>query len=71
VQNIFIHSLKKSELFLMKFGRGINFDGRKVLSWVLTLKPDPQDQGGAINRVWGASAASTMRLGKIFIKQKL
>jgi hypothetical protein len=26
---------------------------------------------GALNRVWGASTASTVRLGKNFIKQKL
>ncbi len=54
----------------MKFGRGIYFDGRKVLSWVSTLYPDTLDQGGP-NQMWGASTASNVRLGENFIKQKL
>ncbi len=34
--------------------------------------PDPKPGvRGAVNRVWGASTASTVRLGKNFIKQKL
>ncbi len=54
----------------MKFGIGIYFDGEKVLKIVLTLYPDPRGQG-ALNRVWGASIASTVRLGKKILKQKL
>jgi hypothetical protein len=54
----------------VKFGIGIYFDGGKVLKMVSTLYPDPQGQG-ALNRVWRASTASTVRLGKKFIKQKL
>jgi hypothetical protein len=54
----------------VKFGIGIYFDGKKVLKMVLTLYPDPQGKG-ALNRVWGASIASTVRLGKNFIKPKL
>jgi hypothetical protein len=54
----------------VKFGIGIYFDGGKVLKMVLTLYPTPGVRG-ALNRVWGASTASTMRLGKKFIKQKL
>ncbi len=48
---------------MVKFGIGIYFDGRKVLRMVLTLYPDPRGQG-ALNRVWGASTASTARVGK-------
>ncbi len=55
---------------LVKFGIGIYFDGGKVLSMVLTLYPDPLGQR-ALNRVWRAYTASTVRLGKNFIKQKL
>ncbi len=41
--------------------------GLDLLDLALTL-----NQGsGALNRVWGASKASTVRLGKNFIKQKL
>ncbi len=54
----------------MKFGKGVYFDGEKVLKMVLTLHPNPWGQG-ALNRVWGESIASTMRLGKNFIKPKL
>jgi hypothetical protein len=54
----------------VKFGIGIYFDGGKVLKMVLTLYPDPRGQG-AKNKVWGASTASTVRLAKNFIKQKL
>jgi hypothetical protein len=50
----------------VKFGIGIYFDGEKVLKMVSTLYPR-----GALNRVWGASTASTVRLGKNLIKQKL
>ncbi len=41
-------------------------------SW-LGCKPYTTTPGvrGALNRVWPASAASTVRLGKNFIKQKL
>ncbi len=41
----FLIEIRTARPILVKFGRGINFDGRKVLSWVLTLKPDPQDLG--------------------------
>ena len=54
----------------MKFGIGIYFDGEKVLKMVSTLYPNPGVRG-ALNRVWGASTASTVRLAKNFIKQKL
>jgi hypothetical protein len=54
----------------VKFGIGIYFDGEKVLKMVLTLYPTPLGQR-ALNRVWGASIASTVRLGKDFIKPKL
>jgi hypothetical protein len=54
----------------VKFGIVIYFDGEKVLNMVLTLYPDPPGQG-ALNRVWVASIASTVRLGSIFIKLKL
>jgi hypothetical protein len=54
----------------VKFGIGIYFDDKKVLKMVLTLYPDPQGQG-ALNRVWGASTASTVGLGKNYIRQKL
>jgi hypothetical protein len=54
----------------VKFDIGIYFDGEKVLKIVLTLYPDPQGQG-ALNRVWGASIASIVRLGKNFIKTKV
>jgi hypothetical protein len=55
---------------LVKFGIGIYFDSGKVFRYVWTQYPDPWGQG-ALNRVWRASTASTMRLGKNFIKQKL
>jgi hypothetical protein len=54
----------------VKFDIGIYFDGGKVLKIVSTLYPAPWVRG-ALNRVWGASTASTVRLGKNFIKQKL
>ncbi len=37
----------------MKFGIGIYFEGRKVLSMVLTLYPDPRGQGGPKQGVGG------------------
>ena len=54
----------------MKFGIGIYFDGGKVLKMVSTLYPDPRGQG-ALKQGMGASTASTVRLDKNFIKQKL
>jgi hypothetical protein len=42
----------------------------KVLSMVLTLYPDHQGQG-TLNRVWSASTALTVSLGKTFIKTKV
>jgi hypothetical protein len=51
----------------MKFGIEILLDAVKVPSWVATPYPHPRGQM-ALNRVWPASAASTVRLGENFIK---
>ena len=40
----------------MKFGIGIYFDGRKVLSYVSTLYLNPRGQG-ALSRVWGCTCS--------------
>jgi hypothetical protein len=67
---LFIIEIQTVSPILVKFGIRIYFDGRKVLSDVVTLYPNPQGQG-ALNWVWGASTAKTMQLGENFIKQKL
>ncbi len=54
----------------MKFGMSILLIEGKVCSWDLTPYPNPWGQG-ALNRVWRASVASTVRFGENFIKQKL
>jgi len=43
----------------MKFGMGILLNMGKVCSWDSTTYPNPWDQV-ALNRVWHASAASTI-----------
>jgi hypothetical protein len=52
---------------LMKFGIEILLNAGKVPSWVATPYPHPRGQM-ALNRVWPASAASTVRLGENYIK---
>ncbi len=52
----------------MKFGMSILLNGGKVRSWDSTPTPGVR---GALNIVWRASAASTIRFGENFIKQKL
>ncbi len=54
----------------VKFDFGIFFDGGKVLSWVLTPYPNPRGPG-ALYRVPGGFAASTVRLGENIRKQNL
>ncbi len=43
----------------MKFGMSILLNGGNVRSWDSTPYPNPRGQG-ALNRVWSASAASTV-----------
>ncbi len=62
--------IQTTGLISMKFGMGILLNGGKVCSWDLTPYPNPQGQG-ALNGVWCASAASTVRFGENFIKQRL
>jgi hypothetical protein len=52
---------------LMKFGIEILINAGKVPSWVATPYPHPRGQG-ALNWVWPASAASTVKLGENFNK---
>jgi hypothetical protein len=54
----------------MKFSMSILLNVGKVRRWDLTPYPNPLGQG-ALNRVWCASAASSIQFGKNFIKQKL
>ena len=55
---------------LTKFGMGAKLYKGQVIGYVLAPRVDPRGQG-ALNMVGRASTASTMRLGKFFIKQKL
>jgi len=52
----------------MTLGMGILLNAGKVQSWVGT-QYTPGSR--ALNGIWPASAASTIRLGENFIKQKL
>ncbi len=51
----------------MTFGKEILLNAGKVPSWVATPYSHPRGRG-ALNRVWPASVASTVRLGENFIK---
>ena len=55
---------------LTKFGMGASLYRGQVIGYVSAPGVDPQGQW-ALNRVWRASTAATVRLGKIFMKQKL
>ncbi len=48
---------------LTKFGMGAYIYKDQVIGYVLAPGVDPQGQG-ALNRVWRASTAATVRLGK-------
>ena len=52
-----------------KFGTEVVLEGGKVLGGVSTRYHPPKY--GVRKGVWGASAASTVRFGENFIKQKL
>ncbi len=67
VSGIEIHTVGP---ILTKFGMGAQLYKGQVIGYVLAPGVDPRGQG-ALNRVWRASAAATVRLGKKFIKQKL
>ncbi len=49
----------------MNFGISILLNGGNVCSWDFTPYPNPRGQG-ALNKVWRASAASNMKIGKTF-----
>jgi hypothetical protein len=60
---IYTIEIQTAAQILMKFGTEILLNAGKVPSWVATPYPHPRGQG-ALNRVWPASAASTIRLGE-------
>ncbi len=49
----------------MIFGISIVLNGGNVCNWDFTPYPKPRVQG-VLNRVWRASAASSMKIGKTF-----
>jgi len=63
---VFSIDIQTAKSILVKFGMGIFFDGRKVLSLVLTGYPNPGVRG-ALNENLGASAASAVQFDKTFI----
>jgi hypothetical protein len=67
VSGIEIHTVGP---ILTKFGMGAQLYKGQVIGYVSAPRVDPRGQG-AQNRVWRASTAATVRLGKKFIKQKL
>ena len=52
----------------MKFGKKVVLEGWKVLGGINPVHPPGT---GSVKGVQGVSGASSMRFGKIFIKQKL
>jgi hypothetical protein len=69
---VYIHisaiEIQTTALILMKFGMEILLIAGKVPSRVATPYSHPWGKG-ALNRVWPASAASTVRLGENFLKK--
>jgi len=55
----------------MKFDMGILLHGGKVYSWDSTPYPPPPRIRCALKGVRSASAASTVKVGENFVKQKL
>jgi hypothetical protein len=70
VPNVSAIEIQTTGPISMKFGMSILLNGGKVHSWDSTPYPNPQGQG-SLNRVFCASAASTVRFGENLIKQKL
>ncbi len=71
VSGIEIHTVGP---ILTKFGLGAQLYKGQVIGYVSTPRVDPgwtPGVRGALNRVWRASTAATVRLGKKFIKLKL
>ncbi len=73
-QNIYIYSypieIQTVRPILVKFGIEIYFDGRKVLSMVLTLYPDPRGQG-ALKQGMGCIYSLNRETRQKFYKTKV
>ncbi len=69
VSGIEIHAVGP---ILTKFGMGAYLYKGQVIGYVLDLGVATRPRvRGALDRVWRASTAATVRLGTFFIKQKL